>query len=372
MKLTVDCKYATVMSSLLMLLVIVNIVLSLVQKHITRLNYRSIALLTLTESNVVDTPRLYMNELSPEEEFNNTEVLDLAIAIQQGDSNKVIKLIETDIDINSCAKCGLPLILWSVFRNFDYAELMLNKSGFEPNQTLSTNTMHNESGNRGLLLRLDGASILAASEYYRLKFKACGGTLANDFGKLSSLLIEKGADPNLGTAPPLSLAVEAGDIDEVLFLLDKGADVNLITIDHNNESTPLLTAIQNLNFEMALLLVEHGAKCDLKTISGRDVQRILLLYSTLDTEKREAVFSQYCKHNHDISILYYKNFIRPRFEDSALMACRYLMDMLTKQGIDFDSYAPFHSQAEYEKTSETGLIMRLNDELFESLRSPSE
>jgi ankyrin repeat protein len=103
-------------------------------------------------------------------------------------------------------------------------------------------------------------------------FRACaskGARLA-----MATLLLEKGAKPNLaGKGPtvrdpngsyesitPLSLAVNAGDLDLIKLLLEKGTDPNF---DSGNPlQLPLCHAIIGKQLEAARLLIKGGAKTD--------------------------------------------------------------------------------------------------------------
>ena len=64
---------------------------------------------------------------------------------------------------------------------------------------------------------------------------------------------------------PLHLAAEAGSVDAVTALLDKGADVNAKETEW--DQTPLIFAAESNRVDVLKVLVQRGAKVDAKTKS---------------------------------------------------------------------------------------------------------
>ncbi len=75
-------------------------------------------------------------------------------------------------------------------------------------------------------------------------------------------------DQNGDTA--LSVAIHENKIDLVKLILDKGADVNLLSFsnNYNNEYSPLMIAVENGNKEIVKLLIKNGADVNLVNSSS--------------------------------------------------------------------------------------------------------
>jgi hypothetical protein len=85
-----------------------------------------------------------------------------------------------------------------------------------------------------------------------------------------SLFIDAGFSPSVTDAkgiPALSIAVRAQNIAIARLLIDSGADVN--TLSGDRLYSPLMDAAQKGDLAMAELLLEHGAKPDLKSKDGQ-------------------------------------------------------------------------------------------------------
>jgi uncharacterized protein len=84
------------------------------------------------------------------------------------------------------------------------------------------------------------------------------------------LFLEAGFDPNLADSkgtPILSLAVRAQYLDMAQLLLESGADVNKISVDRGY--SPLMDAVQKGDPAMVSLLLDRGAKTNLKSKDGQ-------------------------------------------------------------------------------------------------------
>lgn len=100
--------------------------------------------------------------------------------------------------------------------------------------------------------------------------------LENKFFDIAFFLIEKGANPNVvlfkntNSLPmtPLSYAVYHGNIALLNLLLSHDADPNFKPYGINNASEPLNRAIRDKNLEMVNLLLDHGAKIDDGLLGG--------------------------------------------------------------------------------------------------------
>jgi len=89
---------------------------------------------------------------------------------------------------------------------------------------------------------------------------------------LAALLIEQGADVNLGNNKswPLSIACENSDIITAAYLIDKGATVNR-TIDELNGISCLFQACDRGNIDLVKLLLMHQADVNHTDKRGRSV-----------------------------------------------------------------------------------------------------
>ena len=74
------------------------------------------------------------------------------------------------------------------------------------------------------------------------------------------MLLDAGADLNLGNETPLYIAAGNGHIDIIQILIDAGADLN--SVNHLNQ-TPLYFAIYNNQVPIASLLITEGADVNL-------------------------------------------------------------------------------------------------------------
>lgn len=84
--------------------------------------------------------------------------------------------------------------------------------------------------------------------------------------EIAKFLISKGANINGNhLAAPLAIAAHNNSVKYVNYLIDHGADINLVIHSNNNE-TALLVAIIRQNFEVIKVLVERGAKLNVCAI----------------------------------------------------------------------------------------------------------
>jgi ankyrin repeat protein len=88
---------------------------------------------------------------------------------------------------------------------------------------------------------------------------------------IATLLIKKGADPNVSTndfRSPLNAAVSQNNESMIRQLLDAGADVNV------DGGTPFLTACSSTNTHIVKLLIDAGAEIHIQQgVPGLALQR---------------------------------------------------------------------------------------------------
>lgn len=107
-----------------------------------------------------------------------------------------------------------------------------------------------------------------------------------DHTDIVELLIDKGANvnaPNRDGLNPLNDAVFKNNKEMVSLLISKGADVNFM--HYRDNQTPLFWAVETRGVEIIKLLVDNGAKLDIKDISGYTVLRYAASWGLRDTVK---------------------------------------------------------------------------------------
>lgn len=316
-------------------------------------------------------PFIYLKAASAENEYSHTKAYELAKAVERDDLGEFERLASSDpSNLNVVGKHGLPFLIWATFRDYKYSNSALNL-GCDPNAKIeyprrvkSQKSVLSKVEKSLNTYRLWNCSSLAAAEFYSAIFDRLGGSLSDDFANLFAHLLRLKADPNVGGVSPLVIAVCANRRRDVEMLLDYNADVNGSTSMirqiydapyKTSYTTPLLAAAECCNFDMMKLLIENGATCDLSTVNGRDIQRFLWLYTTLDVNKREKIFSKY--HNCGFRILS-KFGYNPTYDVTSEDKCKEVMRLLTAKGVSFETYAPFLSLDEYlSYGSRTGALM---------------
>lgn len=102
----------------------------------------------------------------------------------------------------------------------------------------------------------------------------CGilmGLCAPAYNEVARVLIDSGANVNQKNRnhyTTLYIAVELGNYDLAVYLLDNKADVNVVCRGDKNW-TPLHRAVANRNGRIARLLVERGANLEARDVDGR-------------------------------------------------------------------------------------------------------
>jgi ankyrin repeat protein len=187
----------------------------------------------------------------------------LGCAAQRGDVEFIRLLLDRGADVNATAANGLSPLHLAVenIREMDKAvasALLLINRGANVNTTRPeyVDTPLSRAVDRGLLdvvraLLEKGANPNRGS--VPPLTRALNGPRPN--ADVAILLIEKGADVTEGTEPPLILAIRSRQVSVIRALLAKGADPNL---GGRNGQTPLRVASDSP--EIQQLLVQAGAK----------------------------------------------------------------------------------------------------------------
>ena len=176
-------------------------------------------------------------------------VTPLWLAAQSGDAVMVYMLLDNKADADTANGDGVtPLMIASASGNPDVVHVLLER-GANPN---------------------------AAERTYGqtpLMFAA-----ANNEADVITVLVDKGADvaaatkarasstnEPMGGLAALHYAVRQGNVEAVDALLDRGADINQVSADN---TTPLMLATINGQFDLAMHLLERGADAMIATAAG--------------------------------------------------------------------------------------------------------
>jgi len=176
-------------------------------------------------------------------------VTPLWLAAQSGDAVMVYMLLDNKAEADAANGDGVtPLMIASASGNPDVVQVLIER-GANPN-----------------------ASERAYGQT-PLMFAA-----ANNEADVIAVLVEKGADvaaatkvrtssmtEPMGGLTALHYAVRQGNLEAVDALLDRGADINQATAD---DTTPLMLATINGQFDLAMHLLERGADATIATAAG--------------------------------------------------------------------------------------------------------
>ena len=176
-------------------------------------------------------------------------VTPLWLAAQCGEAVMVYMLLDNKADADAANGAGVtPLMIASASGNPDVVQVLIER-GANPNAKEKT------------------------YEQTPLMFAA-----ANDEADVIAVLVAKGADVaaatkarTLSTSEPmggltaLHYAVRQGNVEAVDALLERGADINQVSADN---TTPLMLATINGQFDLAMHLLERGADATIPTAAG--------------------------------------------------------------------------------------------------------
>jgi ankyrin repeat protein len=241
---------------------------------------------------------------------------EVADAAMRGDRDQLLELLEHGADANEAQGDGMTALHWAVMNEDVEAARPLIYAGANVHATTRLNAvtplwLAAQSGGAVMVYMLldnkaeadaangDGVTPLMIASASgnpdavqvlverganpNAAEKAYGQTplmfaAANNEADVIAVLVEKGADvaaatkvrtsstsDPMGGLTALHYAVRQGNVEAVDALLDRGADINQISAD---DTTPLMLATINGQFDLAMHLLERGADATIATAAG--------------------------------------------------------------------------------------------------------
>jgi hypothetical protein len=208
---------------------------------------------------IVQRP-IYETKWKAEDWFDDPEVLKLCHAIERQDIETMERLIQSGVDVNVRGKDNIPLLLWAYPAGEEVLECLLK----------------NES-NPNFIIESDYSAISTFALGNTLLYMAVESEIGGDpkFKNYVDILLKYGADPDLGSIPPLVAASKSGihTFNSFVSLVNSGADLNIC--DKSGNGYPVLSAATPDNFDKLFILLESGATYDVTTVPGNTLQRML-------------------------------------------------------------------------------------------------
>ncbi|MEE2822119.1 MAG: ankyrin repeat domain-containing protein [Acidobacteriota bacterium] len=222
--------------------------------------------------------------------------LQLLEAVQRGDREAMLSLVEQEVDANGSGANGETALHWAAYRNDLEATQLLISAGANPDaanvygvtplslactnrsdlivhQLLEAGANPNAAQSTGetILMACSRTGNLAAvtsllsrgadpnGKQARWEQTALMWALASGHSQVARKLVEHGAEVKARSKEgftPLLFAVQQGDLESVRFLLSKGADPNYATPKHGNALT---VASASGHEKVGLFLLGKGA-----------------------------------------------------------------------------------------------------------------
>jgi ankyrin repeat protein len=232
-------------------------------------------------------------------------------AAHQNDLELVNALLQSGANVKAANRYGITPLAEAVQKGSAALVEALLKAGADPN-TLTTDEGEtvlmtaSRTGNAEAvkLLLAKGANVNAV-EGYRGQ-TALMWAAAEEHPDIVKVLLAAKADPNLASvdrdttlpklpagspAAPISrgglraihFAARQGSVESMKALLDAGVDINQGDVDKNS---PLLLAILNSHYDLAQVLIDHGAKPNVANKDGRAALLTAVEMRTMDWSPR--------------------------------------------------------------------------------------
>ncbi len=184
--------------------------------------------------------------MTAQQEFSDPKVAQMVEAASAGDFKKVDAQIQAGADVNAIGKDRITPLIWQVYlRNVSGTEKLL-QVGAKPNYRDEKDHL---------------SALYIAADAKR--------------ADLLAVLLRYKGDPNLmgpNSEPLLDTAITAMSRECVNVLLKSGANVNIV---NSNGASPAESAVALGQFDLVILLLEHGLSHNLQdlalTVQNRDV-----------------------------------------------------------------------------------------------------
>lgn len=192
---------------------------------------------------------MVLRDMRAEDYFANPAEIELARAIEWGDTNKITAMLNKGIDINTQGyKDRMTFLMWSFIKQQKVSYKYLLDNGADPNQTLTQPKLSNK------MLTVMNMAVLIEDAFY-LK-----------------TALEHGGDPNTkdGNQSIIFEAIRNHRVENIELLLDFKADIN-----YKNKisgDTPLIESLGRDLYNIAFYLLERGAD---PSIKSRDIAIII-------------------------------------------------------------------------------------------------
>ncbi len=185
--------------------------------------------------------------------FKDTPAWDLAKAVRDADTAEIrYQILEKKIPVNyQEQKYGESMLSIATYQNNIKSVKKLLELGANPNLYVDT---INRSGYN---------PVIKACKYKKISVEIL--KLLMDFGGNPNS-VTKGVNKNGNIVHPLrnsamEEAASSGEIEKIKVLMDYGADINF-TPDRDYDTDPLKESLLTEHMNIALFLLEHGAKYD--------------------------------------------------------------------------------------------------------------
>ena len=207
--------------------------------------------------------------------FKDTPAWDLAKAVRDADTAEIrYQILEKKIPVNyQEQKYGESMLSIATYQNNIKSVKKLLELGANPNLYVDT---INSSGYN---------PVIESCKYKKISVEIL--KLLMDFGGNPNS-VTKGVNKNGNIVHPLRIsameeAASSGEIEKIKVLMDYGADINF-SPDRDYDTDPLRKSLLTEHMNIALFLLEHGAKYDKEYLNPftKNKENILYILRKID------------------------------------------------------------------------------------------